>query len=441
MESRRILLTGLSTYWGGRLAQQIEQWPDIEAIIGVDNREPRVELQRTEFVRVGNHHALLRRIVEAAQIDTIIDTRLVVDSSATAPRLAHENNVIGTMNILAACSGVDSPVRKFVFKSSAHYYGCEQDDPSFFTEKMTRPHPPQTPIEKDIVEAEGAVRDFASRSPHVSVTLLRFANGIGQGIRTSHLRYLDLPVVPTILGFDPRYQFIHEDDIVGCLEHVVRHDLPGVFNAAGDGVLVLSEVLDLLDKTWLPLLPPWGTSVAAGMLNRLGVRVPPEMLRQLRFGRGLDNRKLKSTGYAYRYTTREAVIRYRESQRVADIQRGSATPYRYEREVEEFLRRSPSVQLRGPQPQGGDWRPSPREIAELQRALVSLGAGSEGDHRDQVGGLSSYDELRADEVVAILPSLEPQDLEELRRHEADHRSRTTVLAAIDRALERARRPG
>ena len=118
-QSRRVLVTGLGTYWGGRLAQALEADPEIEAIIGVDNRDPACELERTEFVRVGNQHALLRRIVEAAEIDTVIDTRLVVDSVTTSSRNAHENNVIGTMNILAACSGPDSSVRKFVFKSSA----------------------------------------------------------------------------------------------------------------------------------------------------------------------------------------------------------------------------------------------------------------------------------------------------------------------------------
>src|SRR5207248_5049388 len=153
-----------------------------------------------------------RRIVQAAEIDTVIDTRLVVDSIWTSPRDAHENNVIGTMNIVTACGGADSPVRKFVFKSAAHYYGCERDDPAFFTEEMRRPHPPRTPLERDIVEAETSVRDFSERHPRTAVVVLRFANGLGPDLRTSHTALLSLPVVPTILGFDPRYQFIHEDD-------------------------------------------------------------------------------------------------------------------------------------------------------------------------------------------------------------------------------------
>ena len=165
MISRRVLITGLSTYWGGRLAQALEQSDEIEAIIGVDSREPTLELERTEFVKVSNQHSLIQRIVRAAEIDTVIDTRLVVDSTVTTSRRAHENNVIGTMNILAACSGPESSVRKLIFKSSAHWYGCEQDDPAFFTEEMRRPRPPRTGIERDLVEAEAAVRDFADKNP------------------------------------------------------------------------------------------------------------------------------------------------------------------------------------------------------------------------------------------------------------------------------------
>src|SRR4051794_18980156 len=183
---RRILITGVSNHWGGRLAQVLEADPDNEAIIAVAPDDPSCPLERTEYVRVGTQHGLLRRIVQAARIDTVVDTRLIVDSSI-AGRVgrsqAHEMNVLGTMNVLAACGGPDSPVTRFIFKSSAHYYGCGRDAPSFFTEDMQRPPPPRTPIEADIVEAEHAVQDFAARNRDVTVTTLRFANGLGPDIR------------------------------------------------------------------------------------------------------------------------------------------------------------------------------------------------------------------------------------------------------------------
>jgi UDP-glucose 4-epimerase len=346
VSSRRILVTGISTLWGGRLAQALERDEDVEAIIGVSPDDPTCELERTEFVRVGLQHALLRRIVHAADIDTVIDTRLVVDSLHATARAAHEANVIGTMNILAACGGPDSPVRKVVFKSSAHYYGCEQDDPAFFTEAMRRPHPPRTRLEADIGEAEKAVDGFAKRNPGVTVTVLRFANALGPGLDTTHTRLFALPAVPCVLGFDPRYQFIHEEDLVGVLRFAVEHDLPGVYNAAGDGVLALSEVCSLLGKPPAPILPPWGASLVGGVLRRVGVRVPAEVLNQLRYGRGLDNRALKGAGYAYGFTSREAVLRHAEAQRAKPLLEDGGG-YRYEREVEEFLRWSPNVRRRG----------------------------------------------------------------------------------------------
>ncbi|WP_205698597.1 NAD-dependent epimerase/dehydratase family protein [Conexibacter sp. SYSU D00693] len=444
--SRRVLVTGLSTYWGGRLAQALEQDPAVETVIGIDRRPPKVPLERTEFVQVSDSHSLIRRIVDAAEIDTVVDTRLVVDSIVTTPRRAHENNVIGTMNVLAACGGADSPVRKVVFKSSAHYYGAEQDDPAFFTEEMRRPHPPRTPIERDVVEAEANLREFAEKHPDTIVTTLRFANGLGPDVNTSHTRYLGLPAIPTILGFDPRYQFIHEDDIAGCLQHAVHHDLPGVFNCAADGVLALSEVIGLLGKANLPVLPPLGTGIVAAQLRRAGVRVSSEMLGLLRFGRGLDNRRFKATGYRYRYTTRETVLKLREHQRLHPLMRQGTGPYRYEAAVEEFLRFSPSVRKDNVSP--GLGRVSPRQLAELRRAIDLLeGEGAPqntapGDRRPsgelgtgrRNGAPAGYDDLDAEEVIALLPSLDPADLPALRAHEESHAGRESVVRAIDGLL-------
>jgi UDP-glucose 4-epimerase len=411
MDSRRILITGLSSQWGGRLAQALEREPRIEAIVGVDTEDPKHELDRTEFVRVDTEHARIRRIANAARIDTVIDTRLVLEPLSVSVKQAHEVNVLGTRNILEACHGERSPVRKFVFKSSAHWYGCGANDPAFFTEDMERTQPPRSAIERDVVDAEQAVLAFSARNRATTVTVLRIANGIGAEERSAQLALLGLPVVPTIFGFDPRYQFIHEDDIVGVLEHSVRNDIPGIFNAAADGVLTLSEIVSLLGKPMLPILPPWGTAFAASQLRRVGLRVPVEMIRQLRYGRGLDNRRLKATGYSYRYTTREAVLKLRAHQRLRPLLRSGAESYRYEREVEEFLRWSPSVQ-------------------------ESRSRGRDANAHVLDGPMNGYDGLSADEVVGVIASMESEGLERLRDYEAAHQARAAVLEALDRQLSR-----
>jgi len=347
-ERRRVLITGLSSYWGGRLAQALESFAEIEAIVGVDSRDPTRELERTEFVKVSNQHGLIQRIVRAARIDTVIDARLVVDAITTSRHRAHESNVIGTMNLLAACAGEGSPVRKFIFKSSGHVYGAAQSDPAFFTEPMTRSQPASNPIERDIVEAEASVIDFANKQRNVDVTVLRCANVLGPDVNTSFARMFALPLVPMIAGFDPRLQFVHEDDVVHALEHAAVHRLPGVFNVAADGILALSEIIGLLGKRPLPVLPPWGTGLLAGPLRALGVQIPPEMMSLLRFGRGLDNRRYKASGFDYGYTTRESVLAFSEHLRLQPILRGVESSYTYEGEVERFLRRSPLAQPQQP---------------------------------------------------------------------------------------------
>ena len=465
MSKRRVLITGLSTFWGGKLAQALEQDEQYEAIIGVDDKDPTRELERTEFVRVGNQHALLRRIVEAAEIDTVVDSRLVVDSTQTSSRKAHENNVIGTMNILAACS--HSTVRRFVFKSSAHFYGTAQDDPAFFTESMGRPHPPRTPIERDIVEAEASVRDFAEKNPRVCTTIMRMSNVLGPGVRTAHTRFFSLPMVPTMFGFDPRYQFVHEDDVVEAAVHSLRHDLAGIYNVAADGVLALTEVASLLGKPFAPVLMPFGTGVSAMALRRLGVTIPPEMLGQLRFGRGLDNRKLKASGFGYRYTSREAVLAFAEHLRLSRVTGGVGEPYKYEREVEDFLRWSPHI--RNPAYRK-EHRLTPAELLELRRlhsgyaartgqpgtdsparqaqTMAHAARALEGDDAPPQyanGGaqgppLEGYDDLEPDEIVGLLDSLETSDLLALRDHERAGQGRPRVLAAIDGVLVRRETP-
>jgi UDP-glucose 4-epimerase len=407
--SRRILITGVSSHTGGRLAQLLEGHQDVEAIVGVDTRDPQHELQRTEFVRVDPQHARFRRILRAAAIDTVLDTRLIVDPLTTSLKQAHEVNATGTVSMLSACDGADSTVRKLVFKSSAQYYGCDPGDPAFLSEEMARRRPPTTAIERDIVAAEEAVATFASRNPTTTVTVMRCADEIGAEAQSPYLSLLALPVVPSLLGFDPRCQFIHEEDVIGALAHAVGNGIPGIYNAAADGILALSEVASLLGKPLLPLLPPWGTVLAARRLRALGLRIPVELLRELRFGRGLDNRRLKATGFAYRYTTREALLKLRAQQRLRPLLSRGGDPYRYEREIEEFLRWSPSV-----------------------HSASFAGALSGGTHEPPRRG--SYDELSAAELIEIISSLEPEAVIRLRDYEAAHMARAAVLNALDSRL-------
>lgn len=339
----RILVTGLGKYWGSRLAQELEERENVEVVVGVDTTDPVLPLERTEFVRTDASYSILHRIVRMARIDTILHTHLVVDSTAMSGRALHEINVIGTMNLLAAAGAADSPVRKLVLKNSTLVYGSNYQDPNFFRETMSRTRGPKTRVERSLLEISGFLRDFAEDNPHIIVTALRFANVLGHHVVTPITRALRLPMVPEIFGFDPRLQFVHEDDVVGALLFGTLYDVPGVYNVTGSGTITWGEVCRIVAKRRIAM-PPLFTNWAAEPLRMLRlVDLPPEIISLLRYGRGVDTSQFKAAGYRYRYTSAGAVEAYARGLRLERAIGEQEPGYRYERDVEAFFRHSPAV--------------------------------------------------------------------------------------------------
>lgn len=339
---RRILVTGLGAYWGSRIAQLLEADPRVEVVVGVDTDDPRLPLEKTEFVRADSSYSILHRIVQATRVDTIVHTHLLVDSTLASSRTTHEINVIGTGNLVAAAGAPGSTVRKLVVKSSTLVYGSSYADPFFFREHTPRTGKARTEIERSLLEVERTVDDFAQDSPDVVVTVLRFANVLGSNVETTFTRLLRLPAAPEVLGFDPRLQFVHEDDVAGALAHATQHDAPGVYNVAGDGVVPWGEVCRIAGKRRVPL-PPLLTGLAARPLKTLRIAdLRPEVLALLRYGRGVDSARWKSTGYRFEHTTRSAVESFVRALRLESTL-GKAEDYEYEQDVETFFRHSRAV--------------------------------------------------------------------------------------------------
>jgi UDP-glucose 4-epimerase len=348
MAGLRVLVTGLGTFWGGQLAQVLEADPRVEVVVGLDTTDPKVPLERTEFVRADSSYSILSRIVRATEVDTVLHTHLLVDSTAVSNRTLHETNVIGTMNLLAAAGTPGTSVRKVVVKSSTLVYGSSARDPNFFREEMRRTGPARTPVERSLLEVEGYLSDFAQDHPDVLVTLLRFSNVLGPELDTPLSRALQLPAAPEVFGFNPRLQFTHTDDVLGALAHAAFGDVPGTFNVAGDGLVTWSDVCAIVGRPRLAL-PPYGTELAAAALRRLGILdLPPEALDLLRFGRGVDNSRYQDRGFRYRFTSAGAVEDFARNLRLEGTVGEREPAYHYEREVEDFFRHSPAVVGRAP---------------------------------------------------------------------------------------------
>ena len=294
MAGRRIVVTGISSHWAGELARRLERDPSVELIAGIDTDPPAAELEKTEFIEADIRSPVISRLLPALEPDTVVHCGFLWYPAPGKPdRALHEINVIGALQLLAACEKTPS-VRSVVVRGSAAIYGSEGAAPFFFTEEMARRYPLKTRFQRDVGELERYFDNFARRRPEVSCCMLRYQPEIGPDIDTPLVGYLSLPVVPTQLGFDPRLQFVHSSDATGALEAAVRSPARGAVNVAPSGAVSLSRILRMAGKPTLPIPHPlFGPALTQlGRQLRMG-GIYNDGVRLLRFGRGVDNRRLR----------------------------------------------------------------------------------------------------------------------------------------------------
>lgn len=311
--ARVVLVTGVSRYPGARVATALQADPAIERVIGVDAVPPALTddgtppLGRTEFVRIDLRTPDIAEVISTAGVDTVVHMNLVSAPGDTGGRTAmKETNVIGSMMLLAACQRA-ATVRRLVVRSTAAVYGSSPRDPAIFTEDMEPRGTSAAGYAKDALEIEGYVRGLVRRRPDIVVSVLRFANFVGPHIDSPLTRYFTLPVVPTVLGFDPRLQFVHEDDGVEAVRRMAVEDHPGTYNVAGHGVLPLSQALRRAGRPSFPVAAP-GLRLIGGLARRGGLGgIPADQLPLLRYGRVVDTAKVeRELGWRPSYTTVEA---------------------------------------------------------------------------------------------------------------------------------------
>src|SRR5919107_1954770 len=219
-----VLVTGVSRDLGRRFARAAASDPDVRRVIGVDVVPPRGDMGDVSFVRADIRNPVIAKIIAKEDVDTVVHMSVIATpGSAGGRNTMKELNVIGTMQLLAACQKAPS-LRHLVVKSTTTVYGASSRDPAMFTEDMEPRRPPRSGYAKDVAEIEGYVRGFARRRPDVTVTMLRCANVIGPHVTSPMTSYFRLPLVPTVLGYDPRLQFLHQQDLLGVLRHVVATD-------------------------------------------------------------------------------------------------------------------------------------------------------------------------------------------------------------------------
>ncbi|TWP34711.1 NAD-dependent epimerase/dehydratase family protein [Leekyejoonella antrihumi] len=301
-----VLVTGVSGVLGGLMARTLSNDPQLERVIGVDAVPPLHDMGRAQFVRADIRNPMIGKILSQERVDTVLHLGVLATSRQAGSRSSQkEINVIGTMQLLAACQKADT-LERLVAKSSSTVYGSSPRDPAMFTEEMTAKRGALGGLGKDSVDIETYIRGFARRSPGVDVCMLRTASIIGPGLRTALSDYFSLPALPVPLGFDGRFQLLGLVDAAAALRLAVHGQVTGIVNVAGDGMLTIRQAARLARLRTIPVVAQSAPLVQQTARYLGWGQFDAEQMDFLCFGRGIDTTRMRvDLGLEPTMTTRE----------------------------------------------------------------------------------------------------------------------------------------
>lgn len=318
---KAIAVTGAASFLGTNLVGLLEEDESVGRIVAVDVKPPATAQRKTRFYEVDftqdTAEARLSEILTAEQTDTLVHLAFL-SSPSHAVAVAHELESVGTRHVLVAAR--HAHIRKVVMWSQTLLYGAHPSNPNFLTEKHALRALQGEPFFADKIEAENELARFASKAPNTVVTVLRTAPILGPTVHNYVTRYLARRVLPTMMGFDPLVQFLHEVDAIAAFKLAVDRDHPGTFNIVADGVLPLSTVVKLAGRLAMPIPHPLAHTLGAALwLSQIG-DAPPAFMHYLRFLCVADGAKAREVlGFRPAYTTREAVLDFTNAQRLRDV--------------------------------------------------------------------------------------------------------------------------
>jgi UDP-glucose 4-epimerase len=313
----RIVLTGISGRLGRRVAQRLAQK---HTVIGIDSRPYQGLEDEIEF-----HQIDLRRraeeIFRQGDIDAVVHMGVVHNFRISSAKL-YERNVIGTETLLNYVSKYG--VKKLVVLSSGDVYGPSPVNSHFIGEEAPLMASQRFPEIRTLVAVDRAVQAFFWRHPEIETVLLRPAHIVGPNVRNAPANYFRLRMIPTLLGFDPIVQLLHEDDLLAMLEAAIQPSIRGIFNLAGTDPVPLSRILKILNKPVVPIPHPLFRMLLERAWKYRMTSFPAPELDHIRYSTVLDTSRAKQ------------VLKVQPERTLAEI----LAPFRgqFQNEVESHLR-------------------------------------------------------------------------------------------------------
>jgi UDP-glucose 4-epimerase len=273
-------------------------------VVGIDRRDFEGRPRDVEHVQVDLRSKKARDVFRAGDVKALVHMGVMHDPRQDDSE-HHSWNVQGTVRLLDACATYGVP--KVVVLSSANVYGPRPDNSQFLTEDAPLMAGQHFPAIRDLIEVDMLASSFFWKHAECETVILRPVHILG-GVRNAPSNYLRLPYVPTLLGFDPMVQVIHEEDVVEAILCALKPGVRGIFNVVGPGEVPLSAILRELGRPTIPvphpLAKPFLTALWRGKLTSFPV---PE-LDHIRFVCMVDGTRARDTlGFRSRHGLKETI--------------------------------------------------------------------------------------------------------------------------------------
>ena len=288
----KLLITGIAGGKGRLIARRVA---DFFQIAGVD----RVPWQGAPH-NVRMHVVDLRKrkfedVFRTERPDAVVHLAFVRHFRSD-PEVRHEVNVLGTKKVLEYA--IAQGVKRIVVVSSSYVYGALPDNPYYVDEDYPLNVSRTYPEVRDLAEVDQLTSTFLWQHPEVATTILRPVNTLGYYVHSTIGRYLRQTYVPTIMGFNPMVQFIHEEDVAEAVALALQSGTHGVFNVVGPGAVPLKVAIRETGGTAVPIPEPVARAVI-DRLFRLGLyHTPPGAIDFLKYPCVLDGEAFqRATGF------------------------------------------------------------------------------------------------------------------------------------------------
>ncbi|HXW60079.1 MAG TPA: NAD-dependent epimerase/dehydratase family protein [Myxococcota bacterium] len=286
----RVLVTGNAGMLGQALVKKLLKDKSLR-VIGVDRRP-------LSPIPAGlEHYALDLRRKSALQVlykikpESIIHMGIVRNPQVLRSRRAdaHFFNLESMTQLLRLAENV--PLRKFVFLSTANLYGPSANTAGILDEDTPLHGANKHPEFRDLVALDMMVQSFFWKQPNTQTIILRPCHIVGPRLKNAPSRYLLLDTIPSILGFDPITQLIHENDLIDAISLSLRSNVRGIFNIAGSDVAPLSRIIAALERPSWPVPERMLKAFTAGTFFSRRGNFPAGELDYLKYSCVIDDRR------------------------------------------------------------------------------------------------------------------------------------------------------